>query len=69
MTIKEKPKVKTKNPEDFLSSAKAEVDQVEPTKKMVVEIPVSLHKKIRIRAAQEERTIKDVVVGVLKENF
>ena len=43
MTLKrEKPKVKTKTPEEFFTSAKAEVAVVEPTKKMIVETPVSL---------------------------
>jgi len=70
MAIKEKPK--KLNPEKFIASAKAETQldtKDEPTKKLIIEIPLSLHNKIKIKAARENTTIKQIVGELLKEIF
>jgi hypothetical protein len=68
MVIKEKPRTKAQTPEEFITSAKADT-AVEPTKKLIVEIPLSLHNKLKIKAAQENSTIKKIVGDLLKEHI
>ncbi|MCH8324720.1 MAG: hypothetical protein IH813_06440 [Thaumarchaeota archaeon] len=37
--------------------------------KMTVHIPDDLHKKIKMRAAEDETTIKDLIIDLLEDEF
>jgi len=68
MAIKEKPQTKSKTPEEFITAAKTE-QSIEPTKKLIVDIPLSLHMKLKMKAVQENTTIKKIVSDLLKEHI
>ena len=63
MAIKEKPKTA----EEFITSA-ADFIQ-EPVKKLIVEIPLSLHTRLKIKAIQENTTLKKIVCDILAEQI
>ena len=68
MAIKERPETKAKTAEEFITSAKADSVQ-EPVKKLIVEIPLSLHTRLKIKAIQENTTIKKIVCDILQEQI
>ena len=67
-TIKERPGTKAKTADEFISSAKADYNQ-EPVKKLIAEIPLSLHSRLKIKAIQENTTIKRIVCDILQEQI
>jgi predicted HicB family RNase H-like nuclease len=39
----------------------------EVSKKLLIDIEDSLHKKLRVKAAQEDKTMKDLIIEAIEE--
>ena len=44
-------------------------DDEEPMKRLTIDIPLSLHRKVKYECAMEGETIRDVVIELLTEKY
>jgi len=51
---------------DIFGGQQMTIEEPGPTKKLIVEVPRDLHQKFKMMAYGEGRTIKDIIIEVLK---
>jgi len=69
MAIPRKP---IKDAEEFIKTAKVEEKskndrEIPQVKKFLIELPYDLWKKLKVRAVNEGKPLKDVILDILKE--
>jgi len=73
MALKDKSRKPVKTENAGLSTSNEPVESMnageEPVKKLIVEIPQSLHRRLKIKAVQDNITIKKIVQGLLEKHL
>lgn len=62
-------KVSLKNPKIKPETADSWVDTREKKKRFTIDIPFSLHKKLKITAAERGETMADIICNILEEKL
>ena len=60
---------KTHSAEDWVKQGQSEKEKSEPTKRLTLDVPVSLHTEIKTQCAQKGVKMIDEILPVLKEHF
>ncbi|WP_150464729.1 hypothetical protein [Francisella sp. XLW-1] len=66
--------IKKKKIDNFIDESnnyqnKAIVDIKEPTERLNVEIPKSMHKAIKLKSVEEDRKIRDIVIEAINDHL
>lgn len=66
-----KPQEKGKaiTPEDWVSGAKAKEAETEPMKRLTIDVPESLHRRVKVQCATQGVKIADEVRRLLETHF
>ena len=65
-----KPATKTSaSPEAWIESRDKPAAPAEPTKRLTVDIPQSLHKRIRLACIERDEVMADVIRDILRKAF
>lgn len=62
-------KIEIKNPKSKPETADDWVNTREKKKRLTIDIPVSLHKKLKISAVKKEETMAEIICTILEEKL
>jgi proline-rich tail region repeat protein len=63
------PQALARPAEDWVGARSAPTAPAGPTKRLTVDVPAELHKRIKIHCATAERQISDIVRELLEEKY
>ncbi len=72
VNISQKPESKVLNADQWVADRTTNFDQQEPTEKMkrlTLDIPESLHQKIKFKAVEQGETMANMLRKLLEENY
>lgn len=62
-------RISIKNPNSRPETVDKWVDTRESRKRFTLDLPASLHKKLKIAAAKREETMAEIICGILEEQL
>ncbi len=56
-------------PSNIKASAQAEAEAIEGTRRLAIDLPTSMHRKLKLRATTQDRTIRDYVMALIARDL
>jgi hypothetical protein len=64
-----RPSAPGNNPDDWVHNREAQSKEHEPMKRLTIDVPLSLHRRIKTQCANAELVMADVIRDLLEKRF